>query len=223
MKVCQKCGSTEFRSNGTNRTRCAPCWMASNAAYKANNKAKIKSSAANYRANNKDIVDAASAAWKKKNPEKAKATQAAWYQANIEKAKAAISKWAKANRSRRAASMRRLRLKNPAKHLAANAAWYGANPEARKIKDQNRRARKIGSGGILSKDLSVRLFKLQRGKCACCHASLDKVVTHMDHIMPLALDGENKDSNVQLLCQPCNQQKHAKHPIDFMQSRGFLL
>jgi hypothetical protein len=31
------------------------------------------------------------------------------------------------------------------------------------------------------------------------------------------------DFNVQLLCATCNLNKNAKDPIDFMQSRGFLL
>jgi 5-methylcytosine-specific restriction endonuclease McrA len=46
---------------------------------------------------------------------------------------------------------------------------------------------------------------------------------HLDHIVPLAIGGTNTDDNIQLLRQKCNQQKSAKHPIDFMQSRGFLL
>jgi 5-methylcytosine-specific restriction endonuclease McrA len=45
----------------------------------------------------------------------------------------------------------------------------------------------------------------------------------MDHIIPLALGGTNTDDNIQLLRAKCNKQKGAKHPIDFMQQRGFLL
>lgn len=45
----------------------------------------------------------------------------------------------------------------------------------------------------------------------------------MDHIVPLALGGSNTDGNIQLLRATCNQQKHAKHPVVFMQERGFLL
>ena len=30
-------------------------------------------------------------------------------------------------------------------------------------------------------------------------------------------------ANLQLLCPTCNTKKSAKHPIDFMQSRGLLL
>lgn len=36
-------------------------------------------------------------------------------------------------------------------------------------------------------------------------------------------DGSNTDDNIQLLCKTCNLSKGAKHPIDFMQSKGFLL
>lgn len=42
-------------------------------------------------------------------------------------------------------------------------------------------------------------------------------------IVPLALGGTNTDGNMQLLRSTCNQKKHAKHPVDFMQQRGFLL
>jgi 5-methylcytosine-specific restriction endonuclease McrA len=45
----------------------------------------------------------------------------------------------------------------------------------------------------------------------------------MDHIIPLALGGANTDDNIQLLRATCNLQKHTKHPIDFMQQRGYLL
>ena len=41
--------------------------------------------------------------------------------------------------------------------------------------------------------------------------------------MPLARGGKHEASNLQLLCPPCNMSKNAKHPIDFMQQRGFLL
>lgn len=88
---------------------------------------------------------------------------------------------------------------------------------------QNREAKKRANGGVLSKGLAQKLFKLQRGKCACgCKQSIGDNY-HLDHIMPIALGGFNTDENIQLLRATCNQEKHAKHPIDFMQSKGFLL
>lgn len=105
---------------------------------------------------------------------------------------------------------------------AIASKWKADNPEDARINNHNRRARMLEVGGKLSSGLSGRLFKLQRGKCACCKTPLgDKY--HRDHYLPLALNGPNEDWNVQLLCAPCNLQKSAKHPIDFMQQRGFLL
>ena len=101
-------------------------------------------------------------------------------------------------------------------------AWYAANPDAVRIQAHNRRARKRSNGGALSTNLSAKLFKLQRGKCACCGLPLGGKY-HLDHIMPLALGGSNTDDNMQLLRVTCNQEKWKKHPVDFMQQRGFLI
>lgn len=163
--------------------------------------------AAKWYAENKEKNKEACAAWYEKNSDKAKAAAAARYIANPEKIKTSISKWRKGN---------------PEKVRAWNAKWNAANLEAKRIYEQNRRARKRDVGGKLSKGLADKLFKLQRGKCACCGKPLGDDY-HLDHRMPLALGGANEDWNMQLLRQQCNNQKHARHPVDFMQSRGFLL
>lgn len=101
--------------------------------------------------------------------------------------------------------------------------WFAANPDKRAIYEQNRRAKKRAMGGKLSHDLKPRLYSEQKGACACCRSSFQIEAMHLDHVMPLARGGEHADANMQLLCQPCNQSKHAKHPVDFMQERGYLL
>lgn len=63
----------------------------------------------------------------------------------------------------------------------------------------------------------------KRCRCAVCKASIEGAAYHLDHIKPLARGGGNDPSNLQLLCPPCNLSKSAKDPIDFMQSRGYLL
>lgn len=145
-----------------------------------------------YRASNSDKAKASFEAWKSSNRDKMKAYSAAYYAANPDKCK------------------------------AANAAWRAVNPESNRIVQQNRRARQRSNGGRLSPGLAAKLFKLQRGKCACCHVSI-KDGNHLDHRIPVALGGPNEDWNMQLLCGPCNLSKAAKHPVDFMQSRGYLL
>jgi 5-methylcytosine-specific restriction endonuclease McrA len=94
---------------------------------------------------------------------------------------------------------------------------------AKQASMQRYRARKQSAHGRLSKDIVPRLMALQKGKCACCRESLRKTGKHIDHVMPLSAGGHNTDDNVQLLCPACNCSKNARHPIDFMQSRGFLL
>lgn len=113
-------------------------------------------------------------------------------------------------------------LKNKEQLKAKAKAKRLENPERHRRAKQNRRARERSAVGKISAGLVGRLFDLQKGKCACCKLPLGDDY-HIDHIMPLALGGTNTDDNIQLLRARCNRQKNAKHPIDFMQSRGFLL
>lgn len=162
--------------------------------------------AARYAAN-PERVKAATAAWAKANPERGKAYKAAYRAASPEVGRAYSAAYRAANKE---------------KLCAASAAYRAANPEAVLTQKRNRRARKFASGGKLSTGLSTKLFNLQKGKCPCCNQPLGDDY-HLDHIMPLALGGDNDDDNMQLLRKTCNLQKSAKHPTDFMQQRGFLL
>lgn len=171
------------------------------------------------------------------NPDKIRAAKAAYREKNA----AHIKEWEKAYKAKNAAHIREVsaayREKNAeARHQrvveyrranrellnARSSEWARRNPEARRLIWQARRARKLERGGQLSKGLVQKLYKAQKGKCPCCHLPLGEKY-HLDHIMPLALGGEHADENMQLLRDRCNMEKHAKHPVDFMQSRGFLL
>lgn len=170
-------------------------------------KACAKASTAARYATNPDKQRAMNAAWHANNPDKHKSRVAAWRAANTDKVKAQNAAWQAAN---------------PDKVKAYDAAWKAANPESLRVSNQNRRARRKKAGGTLSKDLAAKLFKLQKGKCPCCKQPLGDDY-HLDHVVPLALGGSNTDDNIQLLRQRCNSQKNAKHPVDFMQSRGLLI
>jgi 5-methylcytosine-specific restriction endonuclease McrA len=181
----------------------------------------------------KSCVKAASNARRIADPCKAKAYKAAWLAKNPDKRKAYRAAYSaycadnadkiKAYQATYQATYQVAYYAKNADKLRARAAEYRLeNPEARRISDQNRRARKRNVGGKLSKNLSVKLFKLQNGKCMCCSLPLGDNY-HLDHVMPLALGGSNTDDNMQLLRATCNMQKHAKHPIEFMRQRGFLL
>lgn len=97
------------------------------------------------------------------------------------------------------------------------------NPEKVRLISSKKRAVKKRATGNISKDIAQRLLILQRNKCACCRIDFNQAKYHLDHIVALANGGEHDDKNIQLLCQSCNCRKSAKHPIEFMQSQGYLL
>ena len=151
-----------------------------------------------------------------------KSYQAKYRVENSEKRKILQQKWKEKNAEKHKLYQREWYLKNKKTVLEKQREWRAKNPDAYRVYSENRRSRKSFGGGRLSPDLCEKLFKLQKGKCACCKKPLGKNY-HMDHIMPLFLGGTNTDDNIQLLRSECNRQKHAKHPVEFMQQRGFLL
>lgn len=122
--------------------------------------------------------------------------------------------------------------KNHAKHRAYRLAkhkewmqrtgyqWHQVNPEGQAAKNARRRAKIRQAEGFYTEDDVARISKAQGGRCACCKR---KAKLAVDHIVPLAKGGSNWPSNLQLLCKPCNGQKAARDPIEFMQSKGALL
>ena len=218
VRPCIKCGACDRYAGGN----CKACAKIMRFAWQLANRDKAKALALAWRTANPERKKAANAACDAANPKRKKATNASWVAANTQRIKANRIAWRAANPERNKATNAAWDAANIERRKAKNAAWRAANPEATRIQCQNRRARQRENGGVLSKGLADKLFKLQKGKCACCKQPLGADY-HLDHIMPISLGGLNIDSNIQLLRQRCNQQKHAKHPVDFMQSRGFLL
>lgn len=137
----------------------------------------------------------------------AKASAARWYANNPEKQIAASRKW---------------QAKNYDRCLQYSRKWAIEHPEQVRLREHTKRAKRANAFGKLTPGLSKKLFVLQKGKCPCCRLPLGDDY-HLDHKMPIALGGPNTDDNMQLLRKSCNLKKSAKHPVDFMQSRGFLL
>lgn len=231
--LCVKCGAADRGPDG----RCKPCGKARAAAWRAANPERaraniadwekanaehLKAKKAEYRTANFAKEKAANAAWSAANPGKKKASAAAWRKANPEQYKANISAWNAANKDRLRVTRSAWSEANPEKCKASTAKWRAANPEQAKLAKHTRRAREKSAIGTLSRGLAEKLFELQKGMCPCCKQPLGDDY-HLDHIIPLALGGPNTDDNIQLLRRRCNSQKCAKDPIDFMQSRGFLL
>lgn len=218
-RFCPKCqAETERNKKGD----CKPCSNARCAAWRKVNREREKANNVAWYTANLERAKATRAAYQLANAKHLKAKKAEYYLANAEQIKAISAARYAANPKKCNEVNAAWRKANPELKKAIDAAWHKANPEAHRINGQNRRARKRKNGGTLSKGLAEKLFKLQKGKCPCCKQSLGDDY-HLDHIVPLALGGSNTDDNIQLLRLVCNLQKNAKHPIDFMQQKGFLL
>lgn len=85
-----------------------------------------------------------------------------------------------------------------------------------------RRARIVGSGGSFTPAQIDDLYAKQRGCCANCGTKLGDRF-HRDHKVALSVGGSNDITNIELLCAPCNQRKHAKDPIVWARENGRLL
>lgn len=227
-KVCASCGveklvSAFYRGKcGRHESQCKQCRLSRQKASRDANPEKSRASVAAWKAKNPDRQKAAIAAWQARNRDKVLEASRAWRERNPEKQKEHTKKWRANNAARVKATKAAWRAANREVSKLQQMEWRAANPEAARLQCLNRRARMAAVGGALSKGIASRLLELQCGKCVCCRKSLDDGY-HIDHIMPLALGGSNTDENVQLLCPSCNQQKHAKHPIDFMRDKGYLL
>jgi len=208
VKFCPKCKADTER---TKKGECKPCAKLYHHAWYIDNYEKVNSDARAWQLENPDKVKVNVSKWSSSNPEKVKKYNTEFKSKNQEKVNASSAEWRSANPEKYKTSIALSKAKNPEKYKALKL-----------LSTQNRRAKKREVGGKLSKELVGKLFKLQKGKCACCSQQLGDDY-HLDHIMPLALGGQNTDVNIQLLKSRCNMQKNSKHPVDFMQQRGFLL
>lgn len=127
--------------------------------------------------------------------------------------------WKKKNKQRLQASSKKWYEENKVRKRAVQKIWNENNVAARQVHSQNRTSRTRGKR--ITKQEIDGLFALQRGHCAICKCKLD--CYEIDHVVPVALNGEHHISNIQLLCRHCNRTKHSKDPIEFMQSKGYLL
>lgn len=114
--------------------------------------------------------------------------------------------------------------KNKENHLRVAKATR--NPLTHRCGEARRRARKRGNGGLCSREEALEILRLQKYKCACgCGTKLGKEGQHghLDHIVPVIRGGSSDRRNLQWLAKPCNCSKHARDPVQWRQSLGYLL
>lgn len=249
MKTCKKCGIEKDENNFNKSSKAKDglqtwCRECSN----SNNKKHYKENISDYeekRNNNKEEQKLYMAQYWEKNSETLKADnrksyaenrdarlaqKREHYALNPEKMRIRGKKFSDENKEKILSDKRDYYIANKETILIKNKIWRQSNGDVSRIHSLNRRARKKAVGGVLSPDLYEKLFKLQRGHCAICKIKLPLLGDNnpMDHVVPLTprpgdKQGTNEDSNMQLLCQPCNNRKHNKDPLKFMQEMGYLI
>jgi hypothetical protein len=157
-------------------------------------------------------------------PTEVKAIKAASYLRHQAKVIAKVKVYQTANARAVAARTKRHREANKPIIAAKMKVWSKANRPLLRQHEANRRAREAGAEGTHTAAEVADLLLKQGHRCAGhgCGTSLHDGY-HEDHIMPLAKKGTNWISNIQLLCRPCNQSKHARDPFEWAQMHGRLL
>lgn len=77
-----------------------------------------------------------------------------------------------------------------------------------------RRRWRLGERGLVTPSVKTRVLNRYKRTCGAC-GSTD--LPEVDHYMPIALGGSSDESNLWVLCRPCNRSKGAKHPNDWNQ------
>lgn len=75
----------------------------------------------------------------------------------------------------------------------------------------------FGRSRVMSPTLRARILERDNFRCRRCGATVDDGVRlRVDHVVPVAQGGDSRPSNLQTLCDECNQGKsdRAPHPFD---------
>lgn len=215
MKTCKKCGlektldqfGPEKRNRDGLKGACRQCDNASKLAWTHANPERRAEHLLKYESGNAGRVRDS-----KRN----------YYLRNKKKCLERVATWKRTHKDRVSASGAKRYQKKRDSILARNKIWIRTNRELARVACARRRSRRNGSiGSHTATDIQI-LLKLQRGRCAACFEPL-RGKYHVDHREPLSRGGSNDPTNLQLLHPRCNHEKHAKDPVDFMRSRGFLL
>lgn len=215
-KKCRKCFKklpinnfyADARSKDNLFHTCKLCCKVLAVKYYQKNKEAVKNKAREWRAENKDAVKAMNRVWFDKNKDKKRDRDREYYKKysveNQEKIKERFKKWYLNNKDKSSANRIKWRKAHPEK----DNDWRKRHPGKAVVYSQNRRARIISSGGVVTLEEWNELLKKLDYTCVCCKRKDVKLT--QDHIVPLSTGGEHNIRNIQPLCQSCNSKKGTK-------------
>ncbi len=130
------------------------------------------------------------------------------YKANPEPQRTQARAWAEANRERSRANALNRSRSNREQHRIYSRAWRVANPNKAKSQDYVRRARFAHTVPQRWKRTTC-----PDHLCYWCGTTLTPNTTHIDHIMPISLGGQDTPDNTANTCANCNLTKNNTHPL----------
>lgn len=140
-----------------------------------------------------------------------------WREVNREEIKERKKTWHATNRAvilARKDGYRHTHIEDIKAYRAANRedikAYRAANRERYRLYSQDRRARKLQSGGSYTIAEWEALKARYDHTCLCCGKKEPEIKLTSDHVIPLARQGRNDIDNIQPLCFRCNMRKGTK-------------
>lgn len=165
-------------------------------------------------------------AWESADPARARqlarARSRKWRNANPDKQRAATAAWKAANSERVAMTSRIWRETNPERASARFHIWYARDPEAAKAssRERSRRWRAAHPEAVRALRRTRKFTErdceyidiLSADPCAYCGA----VTEHIDHIVPVAVGGDDSWTNLTGACALCNERKTSLPLLRFL-------
>jgi len=79
----------------------------------------------------------------------------------------------------------------------------------------NKKARTVGSPGVLSYIDLYRVFEASEGACAYCGIGISPEHCSFDHVVPFSAGGHNVRDNLVACCLTCQRGKFTKSPEEY--------
>lgn len=216
------CSKGHIAERGVAGSQCLECLKIRNREWKSKNKAACVVHATRSNKKRAAAVKIYKAAWRLKHHARLLKEQAEYRKLKGDAIAAGKKDWYRRNHAKSTAQMTKYRAENAALIAKRRAERKAKNPEQFRAWDRKKLAKRRGAPGKHTAEDIADIRKLQKGRCAYCKVKLGEFY-HVDHITALSRGGTNDRQNLQILCQPCNQAKHALDPIRFAQKRGMLL
>lgn len=132
----------------------------------------------------------------------------AYYKANREVIAVREKVYREANLEKATARKRTWNRANPERVAVINRTWRKANPEKTRAQGRRRRALHANAEGSFTEAEFRALCEEYGNRCLCCGRT--DTPLQRDHVIPLSRGGTDWISNIQPLCQRCNDSKGTK-------------